>query len=105
MPSTRTPDTKMPTEVVQHCQKCASRRLAHASCRCDDKFCIVMTNAQHQFFEGPIPTDLGLDMQTSLKGDYLEIQYCMSCGHLQGQWPLPETGVEKGWGDGTPEGA
>jgi len=23
-------------------------------------------------------------------GDYLEIDYCLNCGQIEGQWPLPE---------------
>jgi hypothetical protein len=38
-----------------------------------------------------VPDDIGLIDG----GDYIEMKYCLECGQIQGQWPIPEPDTSK----------
>jgi len=40
--------------------------------------------------EGYVPRDLGIG-----GGDYLEFDLCLECGKVEGEWPLPQSKLEK----------
>jgi hypothetical protein len=58
------------------CSRCKSIRIANAGGKCSDLF--------------GVPDDLGIG-----GGDYMEIEYCLDCGQLQGTWPRPRTELEQ----------
>lgn len=72
---------------MTECSKCASERIAHINAKCSD-MCFV--NIGDQEHDGYVPRDLGVG-----GGDYVEIDLCLACGHVQGEWPLPPTKLER----------
>jgi len=70
-----------------NCQKCASTRIAEFSAKCSDLGWAKIGDSEK---DGYLPYDMGVG-----GGDYLEISVCLDCGQLQGQWPLPETKLER----------
>jgi len=70
-----------------NCQKCASIRIAEFSAKCKDLGWAKIGDSEK---DGYLPYDMGVG-----GGDYLEISVCLDCGQLQGQWPLPETNLER----------
>ena len=68
------------------CQACGSERLADLSTMCD--MCIV--NIGEREYTGQVPDDIGV----SADGQFIEFQWCLDCGQIQGQWPLPDTEIE-----------
>jgi hypothetical protein len=44
--------------------------------------------------DGYVPDDLGIG-----GGDYVEFDYCLDCGQLQGKFPLPPANIEKNISD------
>lgn len=72
---------------MNNCQKCNSLRLASVSAKCSDRGWVQVGNTEHQ---GYIPHDLGID-----GGDYVAFTYCLECGQMQGNFPLPQADIEK----------
>lgn len=71
------------------CQKCGSNRMADISGKCSDMsdFSIPSQGIEK---DGYVPSDAGIG-----GGDYIEIGYCMDCGQMEGEWPLPKTEFEE----------
>lgn len=69
-----------------NCQVCASSRIITVSGKCSDLF-----SAGHQGkeYDGYVPSNLEIG-----GGDYMEFDYCLDCGRIQGQFPVatPEWG-------------
>lgn len=72
---------------MSKCSKCASERIAHINAKCSD-LCFVDVGGQEH--DGYVPSDMGIG-----GGSYVEIDLCLNCGHVQGDWPLPETKLER----------
>lgn len=70
---------------------CETPRLCEISAKCSDLFTANIDGDKH---DGYVPPDLGIG-----EGDYVRFVYCLNCGHIQGDWPMPETEIEKGIGD------
>lgn len=67
------------------CQRCCGHRVASVSAKCSDRVSFSLgDNDRH----GGVPNDAGIG-----EGDYLEIDYCLDCGQLQGSFPLNEIEV------------
>jgi len=71
---------------MSNCQRCKSGRTVFVSGKCADRFFNSIT-------ENPsyVPTDMNIGYES----DYLEFEYCLDCGQIQGNWPLPQTQYEK----------
>jgi len=69
------------------CKKCNSNRVAEVSAKCSDCCGVNLGDSTH---EGYVPKDLGIG-----GGDYIEISFCLDCGQLQGNFPLPSAKIEK----------
>lgn len=67
--------------------KCGSDRIAEVQVKCSDRFYIFSNGKQH---DGYVPNDLGIG-----GGDYIEFDYCLDCGQIQGDFPLPVTKLEQ----------
>ena len=72
------------------CQKCGSERIAGVSGKTSDR-CDFSIDSKDIHHDGYVPHDVGLG-----GGDYIEFDYCLDCGQMEGTWPLPETELEKG---------
>jgi len=69
------------------CQKCNSTRVAYLSAKCSDCCGVEL---KEKFQDGYMPPDFGVGDG----GDYVEIKWCLDCGQMQGEWPLPQTEME-----------
>jgi hypothetical protein len=76
------------------CQRCNSPRVAKFYAKCNELFDIEI--GEHEY-DGNIPSDLGLGDD----GDYVRMKYCLECGQIQGQFPLPPSHLET-TGEGYP---
>lgn len=72
------------------CQKCGSKRVATICGKCSD-MCFTSIKGKEQ--DGYSPTDMGLK---NSYGDYVEFNWCLDCGQIQGQWPVPTCELEEG---------
>ncbi len=68
------------------CQKCNSKRIASIGGKCSD-CCGV--DVLHHSRSGYVPGDMGIG-----GGDYIEFDYCLDCGQIQGNFPLPPCELE-----------
>ena len=64
------------------CQKCGSDRIVSVSGKVSDMF---YGSYKEYEVDGYVPGDIGIG-----GGDYIEFVYCLECGQIQGDWPLPE---------------
>ena len=65
-----------------NCQKCNSERIVRTSAKCSDCFSADMGTKEHI---GYVPRDIGIG-----GGDYVNFTYCLECGQIQGQFPMPD---------------
>jgi hypothetical protein len=74
---------------MKNCQACHSAKIASVSGKCSDLF---SANFQGGEYEGYVPSDIGIGGD-----DYLEFSYCLTCGQIQGTFPvtLPDWPVPK----------
>ena len=67
--------------MSESCKRCKSRRLARIVAKCSDMFSMgYMGKSYH----GDVPScEIG-------SGDYIEFEYCLGCGQIQGAFPEDE---------------
>ena len=67
--------------MSENCIRCKSRRLARIVAKCSDMFSMgYMGKSYH----GEVPSsEIG-------SGDYIEFEYCLGCGQIQGVFPEDE---------------
>jgi hypothetical protein len=70
------------------CMRCQSERVADAGGKCSDMSHFSVGEID---YNGYVPYDVGIG-----GGDYIEIRYCLDCGQMQGNFPLPLSPIEKG---------
>ena len=70
------------------CQSCKSTRIVSMYGKTSDLCVASIGENEH---EGYVPGDLGVG-----GGDDLQFEYCADCGQIQGEWPLPQTRIERG---------
>lgn len=69
------------------CTKCNSNRISSVTAKCSD-CCSISVGETEQ--DGYVPDDLGIG-----GNDYIEFQWCLDCGTIQGNFPLPVSEIEK----------
>ena len=69
------------------CQNCMSDRMRSVGGKCSD---LGFVQVNHLILEkdGYLPYDLNIG-----GGDYIELEVCLECGQLQGEWPLNDSAV------------
>ena len=77
--------------MIMSCKKCNSNRVASVSAKCSD-CCGV--NLGDVSYEGYVPEGLGIG-----GGDYIDLSFCLDCGQLQGNFPLPTAKIEENISD------
>ena len=68
------------------CQSCGSERIAEVGGKVSDLCYIAIGEQEH---DGYVPQDMGIG-----GGDYLDFDFCLNCGQIQGMFPLPRTKLE-----------
>jgi hypothetical protein len=68
------------------CKKCNSERIAFVGGKTSDRSWGSIGSNE---FDGYVPRDLGIG-----GGDFIKISYCLDCGQIQGNFPLPKTELE-----------
>lgn len=73
---------------MKRCQRCGSSRVAEILARCSDMCSVDLAGRRGH---GYVPRDLGIG-----GGDDLHFSYCLECGQIRGQFPLPPARMERG---------
>jgi hypothetical protein len=73
-----------------NCQRCSSDRILHISAKCSD-----LCSASYKELEKDGYTP---DLPFTEYGDYLCPTICMECGQVQGEFPVTDKAIRKGWG-------
>lgn len=68
------------------CFKCKSDRVASIGSKSSDLNAYTIDGVER---DGYVPHDLGIG-----GGDYVEFDWCLNCGTIQGDWPLPPHKLE-----------
>ena len=69
------------------CQSCASDRMLSVGGKCCDSSFAVVPHLILDY-DGYVLGDLNIG-----GGDYIEIDVCLDCGQLQGEWPIDDSAV------------
>ncbi len=70
------------------CDKCGSERVAGVNGKCSDMCHYTLGDFE---MDGYVPKKVGIG-----GGDYLDFDYCLDCGKLQGKFPV-ETPEKPDW--------
>jgi hypothetical protein len=73
--------------VTETCQDCESTRIMWVSTKCSDRFYAGIGEREHG---GYVLNDLNIGGD-----DYVEFDFCLDCGQVQGRWPVPEHDLER----------
>jgi hypothetical protein len=73
--------------VTMTCKNCNSKRIASVCSKASDGHSITIGDKEHN---GYMPDDLNLGDDS----DYVEFDYCLDCGMIQADFPLPLTKLE-----------
>lgn len=68
------------------CQRCGSERIAEVGGKTSDLCHVYVGDKEH---DGYVPGDMGIG-----SGDYLDFDFCLDCGQMQGEFPVPPTELE-----------
>jgi len=71
------------------CQNCGSNRILFISGKTND---MCYSQYKEWEYDGYVPDDISLEYND---GDYLEINFCLECCQIQGDWPAVEPYLEK----------
>jgi len=66
---------------------CGSNRIATVQSKSSDLNFISVGDKEHN---GYVPKDMGIG-----EDDYIEFEYCLDCGQIQGEFPIPLTNLEQ----------
>ncbi len=72
------------------CQKCNSDRVVNFHAKSSDMN-MYSVDGKESPLNSYVPRDFGIG-----GGDYIKLTYCLDCGQIQGEFPLPTTDFE--WG-------
>ncbi len=68
------------------CYACGGSRIAEVGGKTSDRCNISIGKKEHS---GYVPRDMRIG-----GGDYLAFDFCLDCGQMQGEFPVPETELE-----------
>jgi hypothetical protein len=74
-------------DKVMSCDSCDSERVADINAKCGD---LVTGGLVTKSFNGEVPEGFGIG-----GGDYVNFCFCLDCGKIQGDFPLPPTEIEE----------
>ncbi len=67
---------------MSKCQHCNGERLMDVSAKCSDMCSLNYKDMEKHDY---VPDFIGIG-----GGDYIEFEYCLDCGRIQGDFPLEE---------------
>ncbi len=67
---------------INFCQTCKSLRLAEVSGKVDDSCSFISAELYKPSYYVPVNMGIG-------GGSYIEFKYCLDCGQIQGEFPIP----------------
>lgn len=68
------------------CQRCQSDKLASINAKSSDLNYVTIGERER---DGYVPYDFGIG-----GGDYIRFWWCLNCGQIQGEWPIPLEHIE-----------
>ena len=68
--------------------KCGSERIASITAKCSD-LCFTYLPGRKEI-EGYVVDEIGIG-----GGDYVEFDYCLDCGQMQGTFPITEETIDE----------
>ena len=74
---------------IMKCFKCNSDKIASIGAKCSD-LCSFSFDGLEK--DGYVPTDVGIG-----GGDYVEFDYCLNCGQIQGKFPIDSPYMGNGY--------
>ena len=76
---------------MSNCSNCESDRIVSISAKCSDLCSAQMFCGDNSIeHDGYVPNDMGIG-----GGDYIEFEFCLECGQIQGEWPRSHTDLEE----------
>ena len=69
------------------CDNCGDQRVASINGKCSDLFFLDMREIRVE--NDYVPGDWGIG-----GGDYIQFEYCLNCGKIQGEFPIEVTDLE-----------
>jgi hypothetical protein len=69
---------------MSQCIRCQSVQIAFVNAKCSDLCQFI--DPKGTSHEGYVPNDVGIG-----GGDYVEFEYCLHCGQIQGKFPVKFT--------------
>lgn len=72
---------------MMSCNKCSSERIVHVNGKTSD--CCMIEMGEEEL-DGYVPHDMGIG-----GGDYIQFSYCLDCGQIQDDFPIPPTKMEE----------
>jgi len=83
--SSKETDEDVPAEEPGvRCQRCGSGRVAETSGKCSDSCYFSVPEDGFLQEDGYVPGVIG-----DGSGDYMTFSFCLDCGQMQGEWPVP----------------
>ena len=79
---------------MNNCKRCKSVRVAYISGKCSDLCSFTAQLAEGIEVEGDGYTPQGVGLVNEY-GDYVEFEYCLDCGQIQGEFPVKDAAVHK----------
>lgn len=76
--------------AANKCKKCGAERVARLSGKTSDLCFARVGEREH---EGYVPTDMGICSDGD--NDYINFDFCLECGQIQGRWPRKPCALEK----------
>jgi len=72
------------------CKRCSSNRIVSMTAKCSDMCSCSIVGDSRKESNGYVPCDMGIG-----RGDYVEFSFCLDCGQIQADFPVPETELEQ----------
>ena len=73
--------------LFEHCNNCDSTRMVEVNAKCGGTCTTEVNGLPCEDYY--VPEDMGIG-----GGDYLRFKYCLECGQMGGQFPVPLTAIE-----------
>ena len=76
--------------TIMSCQSCGSLRIGGVCQKCHGDVSVSTPDGRERMTEPPDDVGIG-------DGGYIEFEWCLECGQIQGSFPIGETEEEEGF--------